>query len=80
MVETLPAGFTYSSSTLATDQVTESGQEVTFSLLGREQRYVPRLTLMPPPRMVTTRSVVYSAESMQVSTHSAIYRLAVIPP
>ena len=36
VVETLPAGFTYSSSTLPLDQVTDAGQEVTFSLLGSE--------------------------------------------
>ena len=37
VVETLPAGFTYASSTLPTDQITEAaGQEVTFSLLAED--------------------------------------------
>ena len=34
VAETLPAGFTYSSSSLPADQVVTSGQVVTFSLLG----------------------------------------------
>jgi hypothetical protein len=34
VVETLPEGFNYSSSSLPSDEVSEAGQEVTFSLLG----------------------------------------------
>ena len=34
VVETLPEGFNYSSSSLPSDEVSEAGQELTFSLLG----------------------------------------------
>ena len=46
VVETLPAGFTYGSTTgLPADQVSTSGQEITFNLLGQSAPHTFRYTV-----------------------------------
>ncbi len=87
VVETLPAGFAYLSSSLPTDQVTTSGQDVTFSLLA-ETTFTYTVTVSSAIGNYTFSGVFSGVEAnfdafsnIQVRGASAItVQTAVVPP
>ena len=87
VVETLPAGFAYLSSSLPTDQVSTSGQDVTFSLLA-ETTFMYTVTVSSAVGNYTFSGVFSGVEAnfdpfsgIQVGGDSAItVQTAVVPP